>query len=227
MLENNLAAIVLLFVGIIAFAAFLLFVIIKIKSANRIKKIENYGKPSEKRLKEMLEKAFSPSAVFSNVYIPYTNGEKDKYAEMDAVLILRSGVFVIELKSHNGKIINGDTKYWTQIYNDKRISFYNPLYQNSTHAKVINNIFKSEGQYNVPIYNVVVFSSSKISFTNKYPNLVLIDDLVRYVKKTGKNEAMSISQTSRLRTILRSYIRSGRIVEQKHKKSIRKRKRRK
>ncbi len=227
MLENNLTAIILLLCGIILIAAFLLFVIIKIKSANRIKEIENYGKPSEKKLKELLEKAFSPSAVFSSVYIPYTNGDKDKYAEMDAVLILRSGVFVIELKSHNGKIINGDTRYWTQIYNDKRISFYNPLYQNSTHSKVINNIFKSEGQYNVPIYNVVVFSSTKVTFTNKYPNLVQLDDLIKYIKKTGKSNAMSISQTSRLRTVLRSYIRSGRVVEQKHKRFIRRTKRRK
>ncbi|MBQ4136905.1 MAG: NERD domain-containing protein, partial [Clostridia bacterium] len=168
MLENNLVPLIAVFVGIIIFAAALLFLVIKIKSAKRIKQIENYGKPSEKRLKELLEKAFSPSAVFSGVYIPYTNGERDKYAEMDAVLILRSGVYVIELKSHNGKIINGDTKYWTQIYNDKRISFYNPLYQNTTHSKVITNIFKSEGQYNVPVYNVIVFSSQKVTFTNSY-----------------------------------------------------------
>ena len=226
MLENNLVALAGIFALIIACAALLLYVVIKIKSAKKVKQIENYGKPSEKRLKEMLEKAFSASAVFSGIYIPYTNGEKDKYAEMDAVLILRSGVFVIELKSHNGKIINDDTKYWTQIYNDKRINFYNPIYQNSTHSKVVNNIFKSEGQYNVPIYNVVVFSSNKVTFTNEYPNLVLIDDLIKYIKKTGKSEALSIAQTSRLRTILRSYIRSGRKVEQKHKRSFRKRKRR-
>lgn len=226
MLENNLVPLIAVYVGIIIFAAALLFLVIKIKSAKRIKQIENYGKPSEKRLKELLEKAFSPSAVFSGVYIPYTNGERDKYAEMDAVLILRSGVYVIELKSHNGKIINGDTKYWTQIYNDKRISFYNPLYQNTTHSKVITNIFKSEGQYNVPVYNVVVFSSQKVTFTNSYHNLVLMDDLLKYIKKTGKNDALSIAQTSRLRTILRSYIRSGRKVEQKHKKFIRRRKRR-
>ena len=226
MLEKDFTLIILLLLGIIILASFLLVLTIKIKSAKRIKQIENYGKPSEKRLKELLERSFSPAAVFSGVYIPYTNGEKDKYAEMDAVLILRSGVFVIELKSHNGKIINGNTKYWTQIYNDKRISFYNPIYQNATHTKVIGNIFKSEGQYNVPIYNIVVFSSSKVTFTNQHQNLVLIDDLVKHIKKIGKNEFMSISQTSRLRTILRSYIRSGRKVEQNHKKSIRKRKRR-
>ncbi len=226
MLENNLTALIIILAAIIIFAAFALFVIIKVKSAKRIKQIENYGKPSEKRLKEMLEKAFLPSAVFSGVYIPYTNGEKDKYTEVDAVVILRSGVYVIELKSHNGKIINGDTKYWTQIYNDKRISFYNPIYQNTTHAKVITNIFKSEGQYNIPIYNIVVFSSTKVTFTNHYQNLVLMDDLIKYIKKTGNNDAMSIAQTSRLKTILRSYIRTGRKVEQNHKKSVRKRKRR-
>ena len=225
MLENNLAALIIIFTAIISLAALILFIVIKIKSAKRIKQIENYGKPSEKKLKEMLEKAFSQSAVFGGVYIPYTNGNKDKYAEIDAVVILRSGVYVIELKSHNGKIINGDTKYWTQIYNDKRISFYNPIYQNTTHSKVITSIFKEEGQYNVPVYNVIVFSSTKVTFTNQYPNLVLLDDLIKYIKRTGKKDTMSISQTSRLRTILRSYIRSGRKVEQKHKKSIRKRKR--
>lgn len=210
--------------AVILIAAVILFVTIKVKSQKRVHEIEKYGKPSEERLKQVLEEAFSPTAVFTNVYIPYVNAGKDRYAEIDAIVVNRSGIFVIELKSHNGKIINGDTRKWTQIYNDKRISFYNPIYQNETHIKVINEILKSEGQYKIPIYNVVTFSSNRVTFTQNYRNLVKLDELVRYIKRIGKPEAISIRQTSRIRTILHSYIRTGRSVELKHKRFVRKRK---
>lgn len=211
-------------VSIITLAAIILYITIKIKSKKRVREIENYGKPSEERLKQTLEEAFSANAVFTNVYIPYINSGRDRYAEIDAVVVLRSGIFVIELKSHNGKIITGDTRKWTQIYNDKRITFYNPIYQNETHIKVIKEILRNEGQYKVPIYNIVTFSSNKVSFTEEYKNIVKLDDLVRYIRKTGKAEAISIRQTTRIRTILRSYIRTGRRIELKHKRFVRKRK---
>lgn len=213
----------LLFVVVLC-AALALFITIKIKSHKRVREIENYGKPSEQRLKQVLEEAFTTSAVFTNVYIPYVNAGNERYAEIDAIVVLRSGIFVIELKSHNGKIINGDTRRWTQIYNDKRITFYNPIYQNETHIKVIKEILKNEGQYKIPIYNVVTFSSGRVTFTEEYKNLVKLDELVKYIKKTGKPEAISIRQASRIRTILHSYIRTGRSVEIKHKKFVRKRK---
>ena len=209
---------------VIVIAAIALFITITVKSKKRVKEIENYGKPSEQRLKQLLEEAFSPSAVFTNVYIPYVNAGKDRYAEIDAIVVIRSGIFVIELKSHNGKIINSDSRKWTQIYNDKRISFYNPIYQNETHIKVINEILRNEGQYKVPIYNVVTFSSNRVTFTQNYKNLIRLDQLVKYIKRTGKPEAVSIRQTSRIRTILHSYIRTGRSVELKHKRFVRKRK---
>lgn len=211
-------------VAVIVFAAIALFVTINVKSKKRRRAIENYGKPSEQRLKQILEEAFTPSTVFTNVYIPYINSGKDRYAEIDAIVVLGNGVFVIELKSHNGKIISGDTRRWTQIYNDKRITFYNPLYQNETHVKVISEILKSEGQYKVPIYNVVTFSSNRVTFTEEYKNLIKLDELVRYIKKTGKSDSISIRQTTRIRSILNSYIRTGRTVEIKHKKFVRKRK---
>lgn len=210
---------------IIIIAIAILIITIKVKSKKRVKEIENYGKPSEERLKQTLEEAFAPNAVFTNVYIPYINEGKDRYAEIDAIVVIRSGIFVIELKSHNGKIINGNTRKWTQIYNDKRISFYNPIYQNETHIKVIKEILRREGQYRLPIYSVITFSSNKVTFTENYKNLVRLDELVKYIKKTGKSEAISIRQTTRIRSILRSYIRTGRRVELKHKRFVRKRNR--
>lgn len=210
--------------GVIALGAVVLGATIALKSKQRTREIENYGKPSEKRLKQILESAFSENAVFTNVYIPYTNGNRDRCTEIDAIVVIRSGVFVIELKSHNGKIICPDTNRWTQIYNDKRISFYNPIYQNDSHVKVINRILKNEGQYNVPVYNIVTFSSNRVTFTKEHKQIVKLDELVKHIKKLGKSEAVSISQTTRVRTIIRSYIRTGKGVEIKHKKFVRKHK---
>ncbi len=211
-------------VAIIVGAALFLSIAITVKSKKRTKAIENYGKPSEKRLKEILEDAFSSAAVFTNVYIPYSSGNRDRCTEIDAIVVIQNGIFVIELKSHNGKIICSDSNRWTQIYNDKRVSFYNPIFQNESHIKVINRILKNEGQYNVPIYNLVVFSSNKVTFTKEYKQVVNLDSLVRNIKSTGKNETISIAQTSRIRTILNSYIRTGRKIELKHKKFVRKHK---
>lgn len=213
-----------LVLGVIALASILLAIIITLKSKQRTREIENYGKPSEQRLKQTLISAFGETAVFSNVYIPYSNGNRDKYTEIDAIVVLRSGIFVIELKSHNGKIVCPNNNRWTQIYNDKRISFYNPIFQNESHIKVINRILRNEGQYNVPIYNIVTFSSNRVTFTQEHSQIVKLDELVRHIKRLGKAEAVSIPQTTRVRTILRSYIRTGRSVEMKHKKFVRRHK---
>lgn len=220
--KSHLFLYVCIILGIILIAGIILAITISLKSKQRTREIENYGKPSEKRLKQVLEDAFSANAVFTNVYIPYSNGNRDRCTEIDAIVVLRSGVYVIELKSHNGKIISPDSNRWTQIYNDKRISFYNPIYQNESHVKVINRILRSEGQYNVPIYSIVVFSSNKVTFTKQYEQIVGLNGLVKHIKSLGKNDAVSIAQTSRIKTILHSYIRTGRRIEIKHKKFVRK-----
>lgn len=99
----------------------------------------------------MLKKAFGEENVMTGVYLPYINLDYDKFAEIDQIVILRSGVFVIEVKSHNGFIDNPNQHDWWQTYNDKKIRFYNPLRQNNTHARIVGDILKSGGQYKVPI----------------------------------------------------------------------------
>ena len=207
----SLAVVILVFVSVI-----------HIKSAAARRKVEGYGRPSEKKIDSLLKKAFGENAVLCGIYLPYIKLNYDKQAEIDHIVILRSGIYVIEVKSHNGRIINPNEHDWLQIYNDKKLKFYNPLRQNNTHVRIINDILKSEGQYNVPLYNIVVFTSNKVGFTNSYENLIKTDQLVTYIRRHGKKNALSTAQTARIRAIIKRHaIRDPRVMR-RHKNEMRK-----
>ena len=150
--------------AVIVAASVIFTVVIKIQTAARRRKVEGYGRESEARIDALLKKAFGDDAVFSGVFLPYLRSETGKHAEIDHIVVTRSGVCVVEVKSHNGMIRCPDEKYWWQTYNDKKISFYNPIRQNKTHQKIVGELLRSEGQYNVPVYSVVVLTSRRETF---------------------------------------------------------------
>ena len=78
------------------------------------------------------------------------------------------------------------------------------------------------GQYNVPIHNVVVFSSIRVSFSYKYDNLLKKHELIGYIKRVGKKNSMSVTQTSRVRALIKSKAVTGTKVERSHRNAMRK-----
>ena len=206
---------------VIAVATVVLVLLIKFKSAARRRKIEGYGRESEARIDAMLKKAFGDEAVFSGIYLPYLRSNEKKYAEIDHLVVTRAGICVIEVKSHNGYIRCPDEHSWWQTYNDKKISFYNPLRQNKTHQKIVGEILRAEGHYNVPIYSVVVFTSRKVTFSHTYKNVIRTDALIDYVRKNGKKNALSTSQTRRVRDIIKHKSTTDSSVKRRHKRALR------
>lgn len=209
-------------VGALAVVMIVFAIVVRRHMARQRKKVESFGKESEQRVDAMLKKAFGEENVMTGVYLPYINLDYDKFAEIDQIVILRSGVFVIEVKSHNGFIDNPNQHDWWQTYNDKKIRFYNPLRQNNTHARIVGDILKSGGQYNVPIHNVVVFTSNRVSFSNKYDNLLKKHEFIGYIKRVGKKNSMSVTQTSRVRALIKSKAVTGTKVERSHRNAMRK-----
>lgn len=210
--------------AVLAVAFIILFFVIKIQTAARRKKIEGYGRESEARIDTLLKNAFGEDVVFSGIYLPYQRSENNKHAEIDHLVITKNGVCVVEVKSHNGYIRCPDERYWWQTYNEKKISFYNPIRQNKTHTKIVSEILKTEGQYNTPIFSVVVFTSRKVTFSQKYSNVIKEDELVSFIKKNGKKNAISSSQIRRIRELIkRTAQKSGRdkSVAKRHKRSFR------
>ncbi len=214
-----LLAVSTLFV-LIAVILLVFFITVKIRTTKSAKDIQNFGKVSEKQIDELLKDSFGEDAVFSGIYLPYVKLDYEKLAEIDHIVVLRSGVFVIEVKSHNGYINCPDEHDWWQTYNDKKLKFYNPIRQNATHVRVVQDILKSRGQYNVQVYNVVVFTSHKVTFSKEYENVIPTSALVNYIKKTGKRNAMSNGQTKRIRSLIGDNVKTGKKAENKHKKAF-------
>ncbi len=215
-------SIVITLVAALGIAAIVFVIVLRKHQDAKRKKIQNYGRRSEERIDALLKKAFGENAVLSGVYLPYPNAEKEKHAEIDHIVAIKSGVFVIEVKSHNGQIRCPDEHDWWQTYNEKKIRFYNPIRQNGTHVRIVQSILKSEGQYNVPVVNVVVFTSNRVTFTQSWDNVVRTDELVNYIRKNGRKDAVSPSQLGRIRSIIRSHAVSGEKVEEKHRRQMQK-----
>lgn len=91
--------------------------------------------------------------VLRNVYVPKDNGET---TEIDVVYITQKGIFVIESKNYSGWIF-GDEKnaYWTAMLpNREKNRFYNPIRQNKTHIKWLEQFLGKD----IPLFSIIVFS---------------------------------------------------------------------
>lgn len=102
--------------------------------------------------------------ILRNVYIPKANGET---SEIDLLYITKKGIVVIESKNYAGYIFGSeDSQHWTMTtYKGKdwlgrkqvaKNRFYNPIKQNRTHMKWLNEYLKD----GTPLTSCIVFSNA-------------------------------------------------------------------
>lgn len=96
--------------------------------------------------------------VLNDLLLP-SNG-KTATTQIDHVVISTFGIFCIETKSYSHWIFgSADRPYWTQvIYRDKR-RFYNPLWQNYSHIKAIEQVIGRQ-HLKEPIVSLVAFPAA-------------------------------------------------------------------
>lgn len=115
---------------------------------------------------------------------------QNKKTELDIILILSTGIYIIESKNFKGHYIKGkfDDKRWTEIFYTKKglktYSFYNPIKQNEHHIDMISGsldidkrIFKSYIIFsdNIKIPDNIKQEKDKYRVIN---NKDLIDNLI-------------------------------------------------
>lgn len=76
--------------------------------------------------------------TMKNVYIPY----KNRTVEIDLIMLHEKGIYVFESKNYGGWIYgNENSTYWTQTLKSRagiqKVKFYNPIMQNKTHIKAL------------------------------------------------------------------------------------------
>lgn len=93
-----------------------------------------------------------------NCYIPKKDGTR---TEIDALMLHRSGIYVIESKNYSGWIFgNEQDENWTQSllgrdYEAHKKRFFNPVLQNKLHIKHLRQYLRA---YKMKIYSIIVFS---------------------------------------------------------------------
>ncbi len=85
-----------------------------------------------------LEKLGGYNKILANAYIPKKDGTT---SEVDLILIHQNGIYVIESKNYSGCIFGDEkNKNWLQTFeNGYKQPFYNPIWQNNTHIRHLNN----------------------------------------------------------------------------------------
>ncbi len=180
-MSGNLRYALLTFVAVDVFALLgLLFYKIH-KEAHR-QKIRHFGDLAEETVKEYLEKEFPGAAIFHNVFLKTRNAS----TQIDHILISKWGLFIIETKSHNGRI-NIGKREWVQIYGEKVVHFHSPVLQNESHQRALKNILaKHRTLKKIPVRGLVVFTSKKVQFSKKITGVLRLDELAPYIKSGGK-----------------------------------------
>lgn len=112
----------------------------------------------EKRVMNRLQSHFDPNLVIHDLNIP---GRKDKDAQIDFVLLDRTGIYIIEAKGYSGTATGSysDVK-WTKTITAKdgrswTKQYMNPLFQNKGHIKAMKKLLNDE---TVPMFSVAVVS---------------------------------------------------------------------
>lgn len=105
-----------------------------------MRKTRRIGQAGEDKIAEILS-TIPASRLMRNQYIPYGHGHT---IEVDALLLTRKGIFVIEIKNIAGKIVGSyRLNEWTVHLKGKqgrkpaRYKIYNPIKQNTRHVEAV------------------------------------------------------------------------------------------
>ncbi len=204
----------------INFSVLFIFIIYKIaqiiKKRKKQDRVNHFGDSAEVKVAKYIEKNLHSYRLIRDVYLKTETG----LTEIDEILLCDRGIFIIEIKSHNGYIITRG-KHWTQRYGDKVVRFHNPTIQNRVHKTALENILKKrQSLASLPIYTVTVFTSSKVSFSENVKDVIRLPILTKFVKNKPFNKRMDSSTVASVEKLIRCNMETSRRKQEQHKQRI-------
>ncbi len=142
---------------------------------------------------------------------------KNKTAQLDYIVICPSGIFIIEAKNHGGVISGSLSKprlYKTKYRNGKQqtTDFYNPVYQISTHIRLMRELLETH-KIQCEIYGAVYFSNpSTVLEIDTFDDIIPVfshkqngeKQLLRYLLSIKQNR-LSVNQVKKLKKFIFSH----------------------
>lgn len=139
--------------------------------------------------------------IYMNVYIPERNGS---FQEIDVLCVSEYGVFVLEAKEKEGKVIisNWTDKYWklkASRGNDVN-TLYSPVLQNQTHIEALQYLLRKVIT-DIPFYNFILFSYNS-AFAISEPTIKTDYDTIISASEVYKGKVEDYSHLqARLQTL--------------------------
>lgn len=182
------------------------------------------GNLLEKEIKKIAKK--HKFLVLTNLYIGYKVYHKQKYVEIDLVLLSKQGIIVVEAKNYNC-LISGDllNNYLKTVYpSGKSYSLYNPYQQNQSHIKHLSKYIKNEN-----LFSLIVFSDDAELHINSLDKidgeLMQLDELNEFLLKfKNKKEIFTDKKINSIHKKLLSRTKVSKTVKSRHKKQVKKNK---
>lgn len=164
-------------------------------------KAERKGKAGEAEVNRIARiRIEEGDQIINDVIIPGSNG---RTSQIDHIIVSTKGVVVIETKALSGRIYGSDTQeHWTQVlaYGKEKHRFYSPVSQNETHIRRLKRLLKN---YDVPFYNVVVFTEADISEVDS-KHVFTEQNFIRFLKSLYKAET-SLDTVQEIADLIRYY----------------------
>lgn len=171
----------------------------------------NRGEPSEIKLILFLLKSGIPAQnIFHDLYV---NIRKDKFSQIDIVLLTKVGIIVFEVKNYSGWLFGrGNQDKWTQVlnYGRDKYRFYNPVIQNIRHVDILQKLVVEQ----IPFFSVIVFFGDselkditmipKNTFVTKgYRVLEVVDNII------NQNNVIEYKNKDKIVEMLKIFVKKG------------------
>ena len=195
---------------------------------------ESLGAKGELEIFEVLKDLESSPLFLFNLYLPTKN--KDKFSEIDVIMIHSSGIYIFESKNLKGWIFgNENNRFWTQVlcYRQGKQStkqknrFFNPILQNKIHIRNFKRYSKNRP---ILFYNYVIFSDKAkfkdVTIENDDVNLLTIKELKEVIinKNYFNEKNLTKEQVCKIFNILYPLTIKSKEFREKHVNKIRKNK---
>lgn len=171
-------------------------------------RIINIGIKGEEEALSLVSEISDDYTVFSNLKVEYENKE----SETDLIVVGKKGVFVIEVKNHNGKIVGGeDDKTWKQHKIGKKggrysADLYNPTKQVGTHVWRLSKNLRDQNM-RTWVQGIVFFVNPEVTVdvqTKNTPVLTLDKPFVDYLENMEVDKELDEQLVRKIVSFLKS-----------------------
>ena len=180
------------------------------------------GRKGERNLVRKLKSVPGEKYILKNLYIPVFGGMT---AEIDVLMITRSGLYCFEMKNYNARVTGNvyDVEWTAHYSNGRGYSVPNAVLQNRYHVRALEELFASA--ISIPVHSFVVFGNSasfRISGYSYDSEIVSLSSLPSQVKKriSATPDILSSSEIGQIYSVLKEYSNASSAEKNLHNSSI-------